>query len=88
MKSILRINFTPGIVGSDKTYKGVPVSPILETPPVDLGISFEFTTYYMKPVDELVLSALGKWLLQIHYPDYLEDRDHVASINETLFSTI
>jgi hypothetical protein len=86
LSPLFRIYFTPGvIVGSEMCYKGVAVHPISENPPVDLGIAFEFTTYYMKPLDELVLSALGKLLLQIHYPEYL-DGDHVGSINDSLFN--
>lgn len=35
----------------------------LKPPPVDLGISFQYQTVYMQPLDELVLSALGYVLL-------------------------
>lgn len=85
LSPLLRIYFTPGrIVGSDNTYKGVPVLPISEKPPVDLGISFECTTFYMRPLDELVLSSLGNLLLQIHYPYYFEDKENYVSYRSKL----
>lgn len=82
------IYFTPGVIDSSMCDKGVTVHPIYEKPPADLGIFFSYATLSLRPLDELVLSALGKLLLEIHYPDYLIDGEHVdnaTSINDTLF---
>ena len=54
-------------------FKGVPVLEVDTPPPVDLGISFQYNTVYMQPMDELILSALGYVLLNQHFPSYLKD---------------
>jgi hypothetical protein len=59
------------VVGSDGFYKGVPVFPLTKPLDIDLEIDIEYETVYMQPIDELVLSSLGKLLLKRNYPSFL-----------------
>ena len=59
------------MVGSDGFYKGVPVFPLTKPLDIDLEIDIEYETVYMQPIDELVLSSLGKLLLKRNYPSFL-----------------
>lgn len=72
---LFRIYFQPGVVGKDMCYKGVPVYPISSYPPIDIDIYFEYETVFMDPMDRLVLSSLGFFLLKANYPEYREDHE-------------
>lgn len=56
-------------------YKGVNVS-VVSNPPVDLDI--QYTCVYMDPIQELVLTALGRVLLETYFPSMF-DKSRVES---------
>jgi peptide subunit release factor 1 (eRF1) len=67
VKPLRLILFQRGVLGSDRLYKGVKVFPIESPPPRDFNIDLEDSTFYMDPLDELVLSSLGFLLLKRYF---------------------
>jgi len=89
LSPFFHVFFQPGRIGPEKTYRGAPVFPIdsaNEHVAIALGTALEYQAVLMNPTDFLVLSALGHLLLHMHYPDYMEDKNYVASLNMELFS--
>jgi len=63
-------------------YRGVGVSVV---PYILADIGIKYTYFYMDPLDELVLSALGRVLLATYFP-HLVDENQVQAFFSDLES--